>query len=330
MSNSPKISIIVPTLNQGQFIEQTILSILNQTYKNFEIIIIDGGSADKTIEIIKKYEKQIAYWISEKDSGQSSAINKGLKIATGEIITWLNSDDYYESTTLQIVIDAFTINPEVSILHGKTLLFGEQTKSKVIGLEKDILLHEYLAYMRFPQPSSFLKKEFLNSSFPINESLHYAMDFELIARAILLGAKIKRIDVLLSHYRLHKDSKSNQDIKFLEEWAIVVHTIFLSTGNKTFAKKLEELGLVKPMKTNNLATKINFNNESLEAIFLLHLNLHYHYNYRLFNYDTCAKISVFLHDNYNSFYLANNYNKYDFRRKFIPKFIFKIVRGLKN
>lgn len=328
MINSPKISIIIPTLNQGQFIEETILSILDQTYKNFEIIVIDGGSTDNTVAKIKKYEKQIHFWISEKDKGQSTAINKGLKIATGEIVTWLNSDDHYELTTLQHVKDEFTQNPEVTILHGKTCLFGEQIKSKIIGLEKDIAVHEYLSYMRFPQPSSFLKKEILNSNFPVNENLHYAMDFELVARAILLGAKIKRTDKLLSNYRLHKNSKSNQDIKFLEEWAIVVHTIFLSIGNNVFGQKLEELGLVKNSGLAKFETKIDFNASDIETIFLQHLNLHYHYNYRLYNYNVCVKISSFLKVNYNDVYLSNNYYKYDFRRKFIPKFVFEIVRGL--
>lgn len=328
--NNPKISIVIPTLSQGQFIEETILSILDQTYKNFEIIIIDGGSTDNTLSIIKKYEKHIKYWISEKDSGQSSAINKGLKISSGEIVTWLNSDDRYELTTLQIVKDAFTNDPEIDILHGKTKLFGEAIKTKIIGLEKDIPLYEYLSYMRFPQPSSFLKKEFLNSQFLVNENLHYAMDFELIARAILLGAKIKRIDDILSHYRMHKNSKSNDEMKFLTEWAIIVQKILFSLNNKTLSGKMEELELVGHTVTGKFETTIDLDAKAVETVFLQHIDLHYHYNYRLFNYKQCAKISAFLKENYSSFYLTNNYNKYDFRRKFIPKFVFEIVRRLNN
>ena len=330
MINNPKISIIIPTLNQGRFIEETILSILNQSYKNFEIIIIDGASTDNTLSVIKKYESKIYKWLSEKDKGQSNAINKGLQFITGDIVTWLNSDDRYEPDALQIIKDEFVNDPDAKIVHGKTHLFGEYTKSKIVGLEKGIPLHDYLAYMRFPQPSSFLRKELLNSNNPVNEDLHFAMDFELIARAILLGAKIKRIDGLLSHYRLHKDSKSNHDLKFLEEWAIVVHNILISLNENIFAKKMMELGLVKPIKINEFKITIRLNKEAIESIFLQHLNLHYHYNYRLFNYAACAQINTYLKKNYASFYLTNNYNKYEFRRKFIPKFVLKILRGLNN
>lgn len=97
----PKITLVTPSFNQGEFIEETIRSVLLQNYPNLEYIIIDGGSTDDTVAIIKKYEKYISYWISEKDKGQSEAINKGLKIATGEIFNWLNSDDYYAPGTLK-------------------------------------------------------------------------------------------------------------------------------------------------------------------------------------------------------------------------------------
>ena len=95
MKAIPKISIITPSFNQGKFLEETILSVINQDYPDLEYIIIDGGSSDNSVEIIKKYEKYLTYWISEKDSGQSSAINKGLKKISGELVAWINSDDLY-------------------------------------------------------------------------------------------------------------------------------------------------------------------------------------------------------------------------------------------
>ena len=103
----PKISIVTPSFNQAEFIEETILSVLNQKYPNLEYIIIDGGSSDGTIDIIKKYEDKIAYWISEKDDGQSYAINKGLQRSTGEIISWLNSDDIFSNNALYTIASAF-------------------------------------------------------------------------------------------------------------------------------------------------------------------------------------------------------------------------------
>ena len=111
----PKITIITPSFNQGNYLEQTIDSVLSQNYSNLEYIIIDGGSADNSVDIIKKYEKHLAYWVSEKDKGQTNAINKGLKIATGDIVNWLNSDDYYEPDALHKVADAFDEKNECSM-----------------------------------------------------------------------------------------------------------------------------------------------------------------------------------------------------------------------
>src|SRR5687768_13083798 len=105
--NSPKISIITPSYNQGRFIEETILSVINQNYPNLEYIIIDGGSTDNTVEIIRKYEQHLAYWVSEKDGGQSEAINKGFKKATGDIVCWINSDDFFMPGALSKVADCF-------------------------------------------------------------------------------------------------------------------------------------------------------------------------------------------------------------------------------
>ena len=126
-----KISIITPSFNQGKYLEQTILSVLDQKYPNLEYIIIDGGSNDNSVEIIKKYEHRLKYWVSEKDNGQANAINKGLSHCTGEIICWLNSDDYYLPDTLKKISNIIDINK-------KQILFGNcnhlfQNTGKIIG-----------------------------------------------------------------------------------------------------------------------------------------------------------------------------------------------------
>jgi glycosyltransferase involved in cell wall biosynthesis len=112
MTTYPKISIVTPSFNQGRFIEKTILSVIEQDYPNLEYIIIDGGSTDESVEVIKKYDQHLAYWVSEPDRGQSHAINKGFERATGEIFGWLNSDDWYHPGALKAVAEAFAANPE--------------------------------------------------------------------------------------------------------------------------------------------------------------------------------------------------------------------------
>jgi GT2 family glycosyltransferase len=114
MIDLPKISIVTPSFNQGKFLEKTILSVLEQGYPNLEYIIIDGGSTDNSVEIIRKYENRLAYWVSEPDCGQSNAINKGFERATGEILGWLNSDDWYHPGALKAVAEVFRVHPNAS------------------------------------------------------------------------------------------------------------------------------------------------------------------------------------------------------------------------
>jgi glycosyltransferase involved in cell wall biosynthesis len=161
-----KISIITPSYNQAEFIERTIQSIFSQNYPDIEYIVMDGGSTDGTVKILKKYSDQII-WKSEKDNGQSDAINKGLKIATGEIVAYLNSDDTYEPGTLKKVADFFQKNPEKKWVYGKCKIINKKDQEirKWITAYKNLLLKNYsyskllsenfpLPIIPFPKPAS--------------------------------------------------------------------------------------------------------------------------------------------------------------------------------
>lgn len=206
----PKISIIMPSYNQGKFIEEAILSVLEQDYPNLEFFIIDGGSTDSTLDIIKKYEKSIDYWVSEKDNGQSAAINKGFRMASGDIITWLCSDDTYLDGTLRYVGEFFTKNKNIDILYGDVKFIDHNgiVFSEIKGLE--FSKTKYLSRIgSIPQPASFFRRELLQHVGFLDESLEYCMDYEFFGRIIFSGYdNIKHVNRFLATYRFHEDSKT--------------------------------------------------------------------------------------------------------------------------
>jgi len=178
MNQYPKISIITPTFNQGDYIERTILSVINQNYPNLEFIIIDGGSTDKTVEIIKKYEKSISFWSSAKDRGQSEAINKGLKTATGEIINWINSDDYLEENVLHKIAAEFNKKGVDVVCGYSNLLYStHEIKKRTSGKEHNLGL--YISECHIMQPSTFFRKKIFDQFSPLSEKLHFMMDHYL-------------------------------------------------------------------------------------------------------------------------------------------------------
>lgn len=207
----PKISVITPSLNQCQFIEETILSVLNQYYPNLEYIIIDGGSSDASLEIIKKYEQHLAYWVSEKDNGQSHAINKGFRKASGEIICWINSDDILIPGTLRIVADYFNKHPNVLFVNGNALRID--CESKIIFTQHIIKQNSWFGkfgIFNMAQPSMFWRRELFNKIGYLNESFHGEMDKEFLIRIFESKIKIGCIDKTLSAVRLHSNTKTSK------------------------------------------------------------------------------------------------------------------------
>lgn len=220
----PKISIVTPSYNQGLFIEKTILSVLNQNYPNLEYIIIDGGSTDNSLDIIKKYEKFLTYWVSEKDKGQSDALNKGFKKATGDVLAWINSDDWYESNAFEIVANCFR-NPGTNIIAGNCkMVYHEAEEKNFIDKPNSIdtlrLLQYWKPFFCPPQPSIFLKREVLEKTGILDETLTYGMDLDLWLRAAK-NFKFEYVDELLANYLIHNASKSGSNNgfeKFIPEW----------------------------------------------------------------------------------------------------------------
>ncbi|MDD3472006.1 MAG: glycosyltransferase family 2 protein [Syntrophaceae bacterium] len=179
-----KISIVTPSFNQGQFIEETIRSVLLQGYPNLEFIIIDGGSTDNSTEIIKRYESWLAYWISEPDRGQSHAINKGIEKATGEILFWLNSDDLVLPGTLNRVADLFKIYPDVDIISGQARVIDEN--GDVIGKLKSYY-ESWKELITNPgnsirQISTFFRRSLFDLHGNLDETFFISMDTNLLSR----------------------------------------------------------------------------------------------------------------------------------------------------
>ena len=208
----PKISIVTPSFNQGEYLEQTILSVLNQNYPNIEYIIIDGGSTDDSIEIIKKYEHYLAYWLSEPDNGQSDALNKGLRKCTGAVFNWINSDDYLEPGALHAVAEAFVRNPHALQVCGYTRMFEDGTDTTVFEHRCELFqsTEKTIVNQRINQQGAFYALRALNELGKINNSLHYVMDLELWLRFLSCFGqdRIILIDNLLAHFRLHPNSKT--------------------------------------------------------------------------------------------------------------------------
>jgi glycosyltransferase involved in cell wall biosynthesis len=282
----PRITIITPSYNQADFIEETILSVINQDYPNLEYIIIDGASTDNTIEIIKKYEKHLSYWVSEKDNGQSAAINKGLNIATGSIINWLNSDDVLMPGCLHAIAGYFNNNQDAGLVYGNIVYFNKD-KELANQLFKPNQL-KYYTHICFPQPAAFFSKKIINTVGSIDEHIHFCMDGDFYVRAALAGFKFIQVPDVFCRFRIHNQSKSGSNFnrQFLIDNALIFYSSVKSINpNFDFIDKLfKELDILIPVpKTYKVS--VTLTDEELHKMvfyFLEHRckTLFYHKEYK--------------------------------------------------
>lgn len=235
----PRISIVTPSYNQGQFIEETIRSVLLQGYPNLEYIIMDGGSTDESVEIIRKYETWLTYWVSRPDKGQTDAINQGFACASGEILAWLNSDDTYLPAVLQEAVNALDDHPETAMVYGKskgTDPVGRQLQ--VIGWPFD--WEAMLTTLNtVPQPSAFIRQQYAAQAGPLNLDYYYVMDWDYWLRLGLLG-DIRFVDALWSTHKIYPAAKTGR-------WPVAIFVELMKVF-KTFHERQDLPGSIARLK----------------------------------------------------------------------------------
>ena len=211
-SKFPLISIVVPSFNQGEFIEDTLTSIINQDYPNLEVIVIDGGSTDYTINVLERYSQFISF-VSESDNGQSHAINKGFRIAKGSFVTWLNSDDIYpDRRAISKIYYAFNIHPSVDLIYGNFIEIDANNCVLKIYRRPKYSHNMLLRIGYISQPATFFRRRVIDSIL-VREDLNYVMDLEYWLRAHKLKFKFKHTNCLIAAERVHDDAKCVKDNK---------------------------------------------------------------------------------------------------------------------
>jgi glycosyltransferase involved in cell wall biosynthesis len=213
-TRQPKISIVTPSYNQCAFFDDALLSVKRQNYPALEHIVMDGGSTDGSVELLQRYSCQPdwehLHWVSEPDKGQSNALNKGFRIATGDIIGWLNSDDRYCPECFRAVVEEFEKNPDIDILYGDYTWIDEG--GRVVRVRREIefslFILSYHRVLYVPTTSTFFRRRVFDEGNFIDERYNYAMDYEYFLRLAHKGYRFKHVSGLLADFRWHSNSKT--------------------------------------------------------------------------------------------------------------------------
>lgn len=263
MTELPKISVITPSYNQGQFIEETITSVLGQNYPNLEYIIIDGGSKDESVDIIKKYESQLSYWVSEPDKGQTDAINKGLHKATGEIVAWLNSDDIYEPETLQKIAEAYQANPKAEVFLGDVMSFFPDGRTEVWVNQFEP--EDFMNRVSIHQPGVFWKRELHDRYGYLDESFYYLMDYDLWMR-LMFNCRLVKLDSVLTRFRVHDEAKTGQNpIGLYDDYRRVISRFANSVADTYMKETMQRLDVYANHEDARYKIERSFTREELNT-----------------------------------------------------------------
>lgn len=231
----PKISVVIPSFNQGRFLGDCLASLISQGYPNLQIILVDGGSNDNSLDVIQSYSEHLFHWSSEADTGQANAINKGMAHADGDILCWLNSDDCLAPNALFEVAYAFCRSPRVDVVYGYRVLInecGQDVGRWILPYHSDTVL----TYADFiPQETMFWRREAWGEAGAfVDESLNFAIDWDLIRRFSQNGARFLLLRVFLGHFRLHSDQKTQSAIDVGLKEMDLVRAKFLVKSRHTF------------------------------------------------------------------------------------------------
>ena len=206
----PKFSIVIPSYNQGRFIEATIRSVLDQEVPETELIVIDGGSSDNTLDVIRRYKDRIAYWVSEKDRGQAHAVNKGFAVATGNIFGWQNSDDVYLPGAFRHVAAAIADHPRKEIFHGHIKYLDEEGRERDENRAVPVWLFNLLydgSLVR--NQATFFRRDIWERVGGLDEEFRFCMDREFFLRAAHRGAGFRLVPGFLGAFRVHGEAKTH-------------------------------------------------------------------------------------------------------------------------
>lgn len=259
MKKYPKITVVTPSFNQGQFIEATIQSVLGQEYPNLEYIICDGGSTDGTVDILKKYDDKIAWWCSEKDKGQSNAINKGMRRATGDIVCWINSDDVLLPGALLAVAKFYSNHPDTDFANGYTVEIDKE--GTIINFTHIIMSHFFFRHgcYNISQPGMFWKRAIFDKIGYLDESFHAKMDVEWLIRVYEAGLKVRRINCNLGAIRIYPETKTAQGGAIWKRDADALkdkyHGQYLPENNKLYQPFFKLYKLLNGCKLRNVIRK---------------------------------------------------------------------------